>query len=357
MHGTIAGPSAQVDLTAINAVQSLFTKGVSDPWASNLAADFIDLALWHDRIRYPLAFLAGAATDSDTAVVPPLLADLQRRDADWFVPEPLVLEERRRLAPDLLEAAVAEIGAFAINNLKPVRRFLDLHESRWIGEQIRSRSRPGSDNQFVFDLEALYASTRAKEVAARLNIPRERFHYLFDLILKYLLYAEQGTGGYYLTHPIRAKQSFRFLGSSLITTPGPSQPIPISLGPHLARLGQQRGRDWLTSALHETRAHIRAEDMTLLNGPDTLSRDALWELTRRLRLPAKLRSYDRLKVGTAVTTASAGLLSLELMGAPLPAAVGMTMSLATNIWSGKVPNQVSRIRWIQWMFESPLEND
>ncbi|MEO6700433.1 MAG: hypothetical protein ABIP57_02915 [Jatrophihabitantaceae bacterium] len=215
--------ASQVDLTAVNGVQSLFTKGKPDPWARGLASNFIDFVLWHDNIRYPLAMLTDSAAASGEARVPRLLADLQRRDPGWFVPDLLLLEGPRHLSPDLLDAAVAEISAFVVKNAKQVRGFLGLHDSAWIGDQIRSRSASGAEH-YVFDVTALSTNPRIEQVSARLGVPPERIHYLVDLVLKYLLYSERAAGGYYLTHPIRSRQPYRFLGSSLMTSPaGPGR--------------------------------------------------------------------------------------------------------------------------------------
>ena len=41
-----------VDITALNAVESLFRDGPSDPWGQQLAGQLTDLFIYSDRIRY-----------------------------------------------------------------------------------------------------------------------------------------------------------------------------------------------------------------------------------------------------------------------------------------------------------------
>lgn len=346
----------QIDLTAANGVQSLFTRGKPDPWSRALAGDFIDFMLWHDMIRYPVAVLADSSESADGAIVPPLLADLRRRDPDWLRPDIVVLHEPRQLSAELLDAAVAEIGAFAVNNTSQVRGFLRLHNSSWIGDQIRSRSLSESGH-FVFDVASLAGNSKMQEIAARLGVPRERIDYLLDLILKYLLYAERAGDGYYLTHPIRSKQKFHFLGSNVTHMQCRDTPIPFRLGPYLVDIAQKRGQDWLTSTLHETRGYLREERMTELEDSGTVSREALRRLAIRLRLPAQVRRFDLGKRSASATSASGGLLGSLAATSMWPAVVGSALTLATNVWSGGVPGQVSKVRWLQWILQWPLEDE
>lgn len=97
--------------------------------------------------------------------------------------------------------------------------------------------------------------------------------------------------------------------------------------------------------------------MDSLRDAGTVNRDVLWEISRRLELPVKVRSRDAVKRTATASSASAGLATLAITGAPLPAAIGLVLSLATNIWSGGLPKQVARVQWTQWILECPLEDE
>ena len=189
-------------------------------------------------------------------------------------------------------------------------------------------------------------------------MPDHQVHYLLDLVLKYLIYAEHTNNGYYLTHPIRAKQRFKYLNPLVESyRDRPPTRIPFRLGPHLVPLARKRGRDWFTSTLHETRGYLRQEGMTELQETGAVSRDALRELASRLQLPAKVRGYEVAGRTATLVSASGGLTGSLISATPWPAVVGSAMTVATNIWSGSVPGSVSRLRWLRWLLQWPLEEE
>jgi hypothetical protein len=343
----------QFDLLAANAVQSLFVAGVADPWSRPLAADFVDFLLWHDRIRYPATMRDDSGRGLDDIVVPPIVADLQRREPGWLMPEMVLANEPRVIQPDLLEPALRELTAFAANNPRQIKAFLALHDSSWIGDQIRSRW--GDREHYIFDVPALVAGQRADRLAAMLGVPVERVYYLLDKVLKYLVYAERARGGFYLAHPLRSKQLFHFVGATAEPIEPSAGHIPFRLGPVLVDLARSRGQDWFTSSLHETRGYLHDEGLADLRYPGAVSRDALRKLAARFRLPARVRQFHKVERATSVASAGTGLVGSLASTSIWPAVAGSALTIAAEVWQGQVPGGLSRVRWLQWMFEWPLE--
>lgn len=349
-----AGGAPQIDLTALNAVQSLFDKGPKDPWGSSLAAQLVDFLIWHDRIRYPVALLADSDALQSGVVLPPLLRDLRRREPDAFSPSLILHSQPRQLRADLITPAVVELGKFAVANTDRVKAFLGLHASPWIKDQIRSRSHSGL--HYVFDMEALLSVPETHRLARRIGAPNEAIPYLLDLILKYLIYAETAEGNYYLTHPIRSLQPFSYLGSTRTPIDNARKTFPFSLGPHLVDAALSRGQDWFTSAIHESRSYVRESGMIELTQPGSVGREALRELAMHLKLPAQIRGVQGVHRAAAAASAVTGVAGSLVANDTWPAVTGCCLTLATTFWSGKA-GSLSNIRWLQWMLEWPLESE
>jgi hypothetical protein len=344
-----------VDLTAVNAVQSLFTKGARDPWGKHVAADFVDFVVWNDRAKYPALLLADSDGHEDGIVVPPLLTDIRRRDPASLFPEVQVLHEPRQLRPELLDPALKEFTAFAINNAAHVKGFFELHSSSWIKDQVRSRFL--TNTNLVFDLEVLRSKPEARRIAATLRIPEDGVGYLLDLVLKHLIYAEQAGGQYYLTHPIRGKQSFRFVLRDTTEVEDSRRKIPFRLGPSLIAAAHSKDQDWFTSRIHEARGFVREYGMTELTSSGAVGRDALRQLAAKLQLPARVRHFEAAGKAATVMTAAGGVLGSLVSADPWPAIAGSSVTIAKTLWSGNVGSRVSGISWLRWMFEWPLERE
>ncbi|MBM2621722.1 hypothetical protein JIG36_40085 [Actinoplanes sp. LDG1-06] len=256
--------------------------------------------------------------------------------------------------PDLLDPILAEFAAFVAANARDVRGFLSVHESRWIAKQTQHRSGDAGSHH-VFDLPSLVANRHTERILHSIGASSEQVLYLVDLVLKYLIYAERANGGYYLTHPIRGKQSFEFLHRSEAPANGVLKTIPFRLGPSIALMARGRDEDWFTSMLHEARGHVRSEGFTELRSPGSVSRESLRELSAKLKLPANVRGYDRLERASSIATAGTGLVGSLVSSNMWPAVLGSAVTIATEVWTGHVPSRISQVSWLQWMFEWPVE--
>lgn len=345
----------QVDLTAVNAVQSLFDDSSHDPWAHELAADFVDFVLWNESIRYPVLLLADAVDRAESLVAPAILDDLGRREPGLVCADIRILSDRPMLDHELLAPAWKAFEVFVTNNSSRVRGFLSLHSSSWIKEQIRSRLPDGSG--YIFDVVDLAARPETAKLAHRLNITVREVYYLFDLVLKYLLYAEQAQGQYYLSHPIRARLDFQQLSTAVTVTTGPAREVPFRLGPYLVAAAGSRNRDWFTSRLHEARALVRETGMIELRQRGSVGKEELRQLAVRLGLPAGVKHFQAVDNTAAVASAAAGLAGGYMTNSFLPTVVGSALSVVTKLWTGNVPVSVSQATWLQWMFEWPIERE
>lgn len=344
----------QVDLTVFNAVQSLFSEGSKDPWGRHLAAELADFLIWNDRVRIPALVVADPASPSEGIVVPSILADLRKRESDAFLPNVTILAEPKRLLPELLVPAVKEFGIFALNNSSDVSSFLRVHSSSWIKDQVRSRLRTGN---YVFDVSELAAMPEAKALALRLGVPNDGIPYLLDLILKYLIYAEQAEGEYYLSHPIRRLQPFKYLGPRIAPIDPGLRRMPFHLGRHLVAANRFQDQDWFTSRIYEARSYLRESAMSELADPRAVGKDARRRLAARLGLPAHVRRFNEARKAVTVASSVSGTVGSLTAANLWPAIVGCSVTISTTLWTGNLPGRVSNLGWLQWMLEWPLEND
>ena len=340
--------TAQLDLTTANSVQSLFT-GPKDAWAQHLAEDFVDLVIWNDNIDLPVISLAAAADKHGEIVVPPLVNDLLRREPGLLEPTIQIVPERRELAPQLLEPALDAFSSFCRANPRSVREFYRLHNEGWIRDQVLSRS--DKRNHYVYEVEALHGNEKIVKLARAVELPEPALFYLFDLVLKYFLYAERAQGGSYLSHPIRSQQRFSFM---LTADYEEAVHLPFRLGPYL--VGAGLNQDGFTSQIHEARAFIADLGLAASPSAQPVERDVLRELAARLRLPGRLKGYEKIRSAATVVESSAGIAGSFATGHYMPAVAGSILSIATTVWSGSLPGAFSRFSWLRWMVEWPLED-
>jgi len=72
-----------VDITALNAVESLLREGVTDPWAKQAAGQLVDFIIYADRPR----FILPSSRDAAPTPVPKLLSSIRSAEPGLFRPE------------------------------------------------------------------------------------------------------------------------------------------------------------------------------------------------------------------------------------------------------------------------------
>jgi hypothetical protein len=341
--------ASQVDLTAVNAVQSLFG-GPRDPWAVDVAADFVDFMLWNDFVRFPVLLREGAEGRREI-VIPPLLDDLRRRESEQIVADVQYVAEQRKLSDELTDPALRAFATFCRLNPNAVKKFYALHTVGWIKQQIESRS--GASDHYVFDVRDLKTRPEINHLELQLGLTTEAILYILDLILKYLIYAERAQNGRYLAHPIRSKQDYSSLGVAVSDL----KPTRIPLGPYIVAARQSRNQDWFGSRIYEARSFIRELDINRGTNSAQISEEVLRELAIRLGLPGRIRGFDQVRKVATGAEAGGGILGSVTTGSPWPAIAGSTLTIATTVWSGGVPGTLARLSWVRWMCEWDIEKD
>lgn len=343
--------ASQVDLTAVNAVQSLFG-GPRDPWAIDVAADFVDFMLWNEFVRFPVLVREGAEERREV-VIPPLLDDLRRRESEQIVADVQFVAEQRKLSDELTGPALRAFATFCRLNPGAVEKFYALHTVGWIKQQIKSRS--GAVDHYVFDVGDLKAHPQLNRLELQLGLPTEAIFYILDLILKYLIYAEKAQHARYLTHPIRSQQDYSSLGVAV--SDREQIRIPFRLGPYIVAARQSRNQDWFGSRIHEARSFVRELGINRGTNSAQVSKEVLRELAVRLGLPGKIRGFDQARKVATGAESGGGILGSVASGSPWPAVAGSTLTIATTVWSGGVPGALARLSWIRWMCEWDIEKD
>lgn len=105
-----------VDTNSLLAIESLFAKGPSDPWAINLASTFADLFAYADSFRFTFGSPQGAISAADWANTPALVQYVRRRDSAAVVPLVVPTNEPVQLHDDYLADAFHGFAVLARNN-------------------------------------------------------------------------------------------------------------------------------------------------------------------------------------------------------------------------------------------------
>lgn len=335
--------SPAIDITSLYGVESLFRGGTYDPWAGKLAGRLADFFIFSNRARFTMPVRAEATSLQDPTL-PCILTQLRSRDPGVLEPVPYPVEDRRKLKEEHLQPAFASFATWAQNNRSALTRWLQLHNEPWMREALLSRVRPRS----VFDVDALREDAAFQGVAASLQIPPDDILYAFDVVLRYLLYAELvGPDAYFFAHPIREQQALPILSIK----PGPAPGVPLSLNQAVAAMAPSMTLDQYTSFLHEARGLIRDRKIHQLQ-PGALDRETTRELAGELGLPARLSNAGKLMGIAAGLVGIAGAIPAFSPGA---AVVGGVVSFLSAVWTGTAGRAPSRVTWLRWALEWDLE--
>jgi hypothetical protein len=338
--------SPVVDITSLTGVESLFSKGVRDPWGLRLAGRLADFIVYSDSVRFTMPIWAGTGWSfDDDPTLPAILAQLRSRDNKLFAPLLYKISEKKTLSPDYLDAAFASFGDWAQNSKSNLHRWLELHTQDRIQHGHFAHARP----VYVFDVGRLRGGPAVKKVASAVEVSGEDILYAFDVFLRYPLYGElAGPGSYFLAHPIRELPKL----PTLDVKPGPVPNIALSLSDAVVGMAQSMTLDDYTSFLHEARGIIRDRKIHTLK-PRSLDTDTIREIAILLGLPARLKAVGR------TFAVGGGLISIAgawpILG-PAAAVVGGSVSVASALWTGAVGRSVSRMTWLRWALKWDVES-
>lgn len=333
--------SSLVDISSLHAVESLFRGATHDPWASQLAGDLADLAIYSEQVRYPLP--ASSATE-DARQGPAVLLQLISRDSSVFVPQPYSTDNPRTVADEHLEGCLEQFCGWCRANPETAKTWVSLHEESWITDW-HSEHIP---HRYVFDVSKVSERADVRQKAEAAGLTLEGFLYAFDVVLRYPMYGElAGEGCAYLNHPIRDTVTHPSLEQAPTTKPVGA----ISFAKTFASLAPHITQDEYTSLLHELRGSVRDLGIHRVK-PGQIERDVVRELAAKVALPARLGEVQRkLTLAAGIT---GGIGAFPVVG-PVGPVLGLAVSIAQAYWDGSLPRSVSRVRWLRWAIQWDIE--
>lgn len=335
-----------VDISTINAIESLYRHGVHDPWAKQLAGEFADLFVYSSTIRYSIT-IPSANSDDQALERPSLLLDFIKRDSGLLTPAKFSTANPVKLNDEYLIECFNRFAAWARSNKKTLRTWISLHNQDWIQKQYAARVKH-EQHEWSFSLEALLKEPELVVLAKELGIAEHDVCYAFDLVLRYPLYGElAGLSEHYLNHPIRDA----FLLPTMKREEGSPPFIAVSFKDTLRQFADKLSKDDYSVLLHELRGAVHEYGLHLV-GPGEFDKDVVREIAAKVALPPKLRASGKLAAIGAGIVGSLG--ALPILG-PSAAIVGGVLSVSTALWSGRLPRTTARMRWLKWALEWDIE--
>ena len=345
----IVPKSPMVDLTSVVGIESLFHKGSTDPWASEMAGDFTDLFIWNDQVRYILPVPSGKEK-----YIPLLFKQLLSREEKVLEPKEYTVSDAPTLDPEYLELFFREFFNWVSDKkrTKLFRRWIALHYE----PRIRSNHIDWIGRDRFYNVEALKGLHIFKDAVSNLKVGPERLLYAFDVSLRYPYYGElAGQTSPFFAHPIRSGPRY----SKLEREQGPELQFPISFKPTAKELAHRMKQDEFTVFLHNARHLVRHHKLIGKKRGD-VDRETCREIAQKLHLPARLKKTTTFKI----VATSTGLITLTTAAAPVitpvaSVALGVT-TIATAFWDRHVPPIATEIRWlyphIEWDLEKQAMN-
>jgi hypothetical protein len=330
-----------VDVTTLNAVQSLFMKGQRDPWAEKMAGAFADLYIYGDTVRYALAVPGSMSRES--LEEPRLLLDLQKRDSEALIAVPYSTAEPRILKDEYLLDCFEKFGAWVVNNKQTLQTWSRLHNEPWI------RGIPGRiQHGYVFSLEKLQDYPKVAAIADQAGLDHKDLFYAFDIILRYPLYGElAGADQWYLNHPIRNAITL----PTMATKAGPSPGITVSFKESVCALAPKLSFDEYAVLLYELRGAVRDRGLNKLQ-PGNFDRETIREIAAQVKLPPRISNIGKL---AGIAGGVFGGLGAITVLSPLAAVAGAIVAIGASLWQGELPRAVANVQWLHWAFEWDVE--
>ena len=335
-----------VDISTINAIESLYRHGIHDPWAKQLAGEFADLFVYSSTIRYSIT-IPSANSDDRFLERPSLLLDLIKRDSELLTPAKYSTADPVRLKDEYLIECFNGFDAWARSNKNTLRKWLSLHNEDWIQKQYITRVKH-KEHEWSFSLETLLREPELGNLSKELGVTEHDICYAFDLVLRYPLYGElAGTNEHYLNHPIRDA----FLLPTMKREEGEPPSLAVSFKDTLRQFSDKLSQDDYSVLLHELRGAVHDYGLHLV-GPGEFDKEVVREIAAKVALPPKLRATGKL---AAVGAGIIGSLSAVPFFGPSAAIVGGVLSVSTALWSGRLPRIAARMRWLKWALEWDIE--
>lgn len=333
-----------VDTNSLLAIESLFGKGVRDPWATKLACTFTDLFIYADWFRFTFGLPLDRTPDTEFSSAPLLARLLRRRDATAVVPLVLPVDEPVKLNDEYLDDTFHRFAVWAKINAPALRQWLETHNT----SDIRSMQQAQVAREYYFSLERLTRNVELEVLTTELQAPQIQILYAFDNILRGPLYGKlTGSDQHYFNHPLRDVSLLPTFESEVGRLPD----VAVSFKESMARVVRHLSLDEYCVMLHELRGAVRDRGIHEQR-PGNVDREVLREIAASVSFPPRLRSSGRL--AAVAGGMISGLAAFPVLGTGA-AVAGAAVSVSSALWTGQLPRHAARIKWLRWAIEWDLE--
>jgi hypothetical protein len=333
-----------VDITTINAIQSIFQGKVRDPWARTMAGKFADLFIYGDIIRFPLPVPDEIPGSIDPNSEPSLLGELARRDSTIFDPIKYSSAELLTLKEEYISDTFDRFLSWANCNIRTLGTWIKLHNEPW----IRPIQGPRAQHGHIFNLDPLANRTEQHELAAKLGCNPNDLFYAFDVGLRFSMYGRMtGENQHYLNHPIRDV----FQPPTMQEQLGKLVEVPVSFREDISRMVGHFTQEEYSVFLHELRGHTRRLNLHKIS-PGECDKEVLREIASKVSIPPRLKGT--VKVTGIIGSLVGGLGAIPVLG-PGSAIGGALISVSSLIWNGRLPRYVANWKWFRWAVEWDIE--
>lgn len=333
-----------VDSNTLLAIETLFRKGPTDPWASLLAGRFTDLFVYSEAFRFthPLPRLS-ALPGAD---LPGLASALVQEDPDVAISEVCTTSEPWFVADKHVAPCVERFRVWSEVHASQLRAWVATHEEPWVRELYEQQVR----RQYIFEVERLRGNRDLQEIVEATGLAQNDVLYAFDNILRYPIYGElAGDRAFYLNHPVRDA----FPLPTMKLKPAPAPHLPVSWSKPASTTAQHSTLEEFVEFLFGLRNQVRffrANEPDFADRPD---REMVREIAARVGLPARLRRVSEIAVVAGGILAAMAV--IPNVG-PMAALLGGAVSVSSAIWKGRVGRRAGRIRWLRWALDWGVED-
>ena len=335
-----------VDGNSLLAIESLFGKGTTDPWATQLACRFADLFIYADYFRFTFRSPDGVFSDESWAHAPSLARNLQQRDSSAVVPQ-MVAIEPGKLHDDQVKEAFRKFANKARNDPKKLRQWLNTHDTPSIRAMLQAQV---GREYYYFTPERVTQMGELNLLASELGQHQRKILYAFDNVICAPLYGElTGSGQQYFNHPTRNASILRTYTAEVGSLPE----IAVTFAESISGFVKRMSFDEYCIMLHTLRGAVRSRGIHEL-GPGDVGKDVLRDIAASddIDFPPRLKKYAKSALITGGVIG--GLAAIPALG-PAAAVAGALISVSSAIWDGGLPRKTGRIKWLQRAIEWDLE--
>lgn len=193
-----------VDVTTINAIETIFRSCKNDPYAISLAAEFAEAFVFHDECCVILPLPEDAPVDiSQIDDVPDFLLYLLT-SIESVTYDRLSTSRHVPISADALNEQFTRIHGWIYDDVDEAKDFVVA-----LREHFRAKWHPKAVKlDFVFDLTELRADERYKRTKKDLGMSQYDCDKIINFMLKFPYYKDRAGTNYFLTYHLRRRVPF-----------------------------------------------------------------------------------------------------------------------------------------------------